>query len=209
VHGASALGTAALHRRAVAAARAQFAAAVQLEQSAIAQAVAASADPHVAPQPSPSPICALSRNGACELLTQSAIALTTPGPSAAPSACPSTDCVIYLQANDTVAENRVTVSIASIVTAPEGSVLASRSGNVAFRTFNVPPYATLAGSLDATLDDIAANKTGDDGGASTGSTTLVNVEYRNALDPAATPIPANVWQPQTQHPATTASAWDY
>ena len=103
----------------------------------------------------------------------------------------------------------MSVDISANAVAIDGTVLASRKATVTFRTFDTAPFAAPVGSVDATLDDIASAQNGDDGGATNGSATLVNVEYVNSLDPAATPIPGNVWRPQDQHPAAAATAWDY
>lgn len=207
VHGASALAQSALHFRALGAARMQFETAVAMEERAIAGALAAGGDPLAAPLPSATPGCVLTEGSVCRLLAQSRYALAAAVPGATPGACPQTACTVYLQGNDRVAEGRVAVQISTQITAPNGAILASRSAIVKFRTFHSPPYVTLAGSLDATLDGMAGS--GDDGGASGAAATLVNVEYVNAANPRATPVAANVWRPRVQAPAAAANAWDY
>ena len=209
VHGAGALAQSSLRFRALSAARTEIAAAISNEQASIAQAIASKTDPRSVPLPSPEPTCVFSDGANCSIQAQAQLSLASAEPSATPSACPEASCTIYLQGNDNVAEGRLAVNVFANVTASDGTVLASRSATVTFRTFNTAPYATLAGSLDATLDDIARGENGDDGGATNGSATLVNVEYLNASDPSATPIPGNVWRPQDQHPAAAANQWDY
>lgn len=209
VHGAGALARTTLHYRALGALRAQLISTVSLEQATIARAIAANQDPRSVPVPTPSAACVLSDATGCRLLAHAEIALPSAAPLATPSACPGSDCTAYLQANDSVAEGRIPVTVSAKVTSMDGTVLATRNASVTFRTFNTAPYAVLAGSLDATLDDIARKQNDDDGGATSGATTLVNVEYVNAANPAATPIPGNVWRPQDENPATTATTWDY
>lgn len=205
VHGASALATAALRTRAVAIAQAQFATAAQSAQSALAESIAEGKDPAHGTMPAPAPTCVLAAADGCALVAQSALAISTPAAEAS-GTCPDTNCTIYMQANDRVTEGRIAIAISTKVTNPGGTVLASRASMVVFRTFATPPYATLAGSLDGTLADLASGSTGDDGGA---AGTLVHVEYVNAVDPSASPIPANVWRPQVQNPAAAAEQWDY
>ncbi|HEV7179793.1 MAG TPA: hypothetical protein VGN11_07975 [Candidatus Baltobacteraceae bacterium] len=211
VHGAAAVAAAALRHRAVTAAQIQFGTAVAAAQGALSSALAAGHDAQSAPMPAATRACVLLRSSTCMLVAQSAISVLPPAPNAS-STCPNTNCTIYAQANDAVNEGRVTVSIATRVTSPTGTLLASRNAQVSFRTFDAPPYATLAGSVDSTLATIAASRTGDDGGtAATASNpgTLVNIEYVDAAAPSATPVPGNVWRPQMQNPAAAAGSWDF
>ena len=209
VHGAGALAQTALRFRASAAARTQIVSAVSVAENAIARAVASNEDPHSMPVPSPVPTCVASDSTGCRLSAQAQIAIPSVAPQATPGTCPATNCTVYLQANDTIAEGRIPVNVSATVNAADGTVLATRNATVLFRTFSAAPYVALAGSLDATLDDIARQQNGDDGGATNGATTLVNVEYLNAEDPSATPVPGNVWRSQNEHPAAAANAWDY
>ncbi len=210
VHGASALANAALHHRAVSIAHVQFKSAVASAQAAISQDIAAGKNPELATMPSPMPTCVLAESNGCALSAQSAIAIATPAPPASGD-CPNTDCTAYLQGNDAVAEGRIYVNVATTVAAPNGAVIATHAGAVAFRTFDTQPYATIAGSLDSTQSDIAAAHTGDDGGAAGGTTdgTLVHVQYLNASNPNAAPIPGDVWRAQRQNPAADAAAWEH
>ncbi len=213
VHGSAALANAALHQRASAAAQAQFSAAIASAQSTIARAISSGVDPASIGMPSPTPTCVSSiTTGGCGLFAQSTIAIATPSPNL-PGGCASTDCTVYFQGNDAVTEGRIAVTLSSNVTASSGAILASRTGTATFRTFATAPYVALVGALDSTLENVAQGQTGDDGGAPERSGvspgTQVNVEYVNALNPAATPIPGNVWRPQEEHPATAANTWDY
>jgi len=208
-HGAAALARASLHERALAAARAQFAAALTLAQDAVATSMQQPLASTIV-LPAPSPTCAATTSTGCALTATTSLTLANVTPAApASSGCPQTDCTVYLESNDLVREGRVSVEIATTITAPDGSTLARRAATVAMRTFRVAPYAALVGTLDATLDDVAANGTGDDGGANTSAPTLINVLYENNANPAATPLPGNVWQTQLQHPATLSSPWDH
>lgn len=207
VHGASALATVTLHHRATAIARTQYAAALASAQASIAQSIAANGVTAPITVVPAAPACVLSGNSGCALLAQSSIALATPAPPAAQT-CPQTNCVVYMQANDAVDEGVVTVHVVTSVRAPDGTVLAAHTGDAAFRTFATAPYASLAGSTDASVNDVASGRTGYDGGTSGPGDTLVRVEYVNAANPNASPIPGNVWHAQTQNPATAAGSWE-
>ena len=212
VHGASALANAMLRHRAAAIADAQFARAVESAQGAIAGAVSAGSDASKATMPSPRPTCVLATDSACAMETASTLAVATPAPRM-PGGCPQTDCTAYLQNNAVVREGRIAVDIATSVSASSGAVLANRQERVSFRTFAAPPYATLAGTLDRTVDAIAPGGVGDDGGApgsaNGNDSTLVRVEYVNAAHPTAAPIPGNVWRADLQNPGNAPAPWDY
>ncbi len=207
LHAAASLAEATLHHRAIAAVQAQMQTATALEQATIANAVASGGDPHVVP-PSPATSCVLQAQAGCAISAHSLFALVTPGPSQSP-ACEDTDCTSYVQENDAVTERRVSVRISTSASGPSGAQLASRDTTLMFRVFDTPPYATLSGSLDATLDDLATAGIGDNGGLAAGTGTLVNVEYVDASNPSATPIPGNVWRPQMASSAAASSPWDY
>lgn len=203
VYGAASLARAELAHRAVAAARAQFAAAVGREQQTLAQTISAGGAPSAA-APQPIATCVTSTSQGCSLSAN-----TTISPQAAPvvsqTACPNTDCTIYNQSNDIVSEGRLSVQIQTTITAPNGSTLATRSGTVIFRTFKVPPYAVLSGSLDSTLDAIANNGMGDDGGSNSANGTLVNVEYQSTTGKMS----GDVWQRDNEQQGSAAPAWDH
>ncbi|MDP9023969.1 MAG: hypothetical protein M3N13_01160 [Candidatus Eremiobacteraeota bacterium] len=211
VHGASALATATLHQRAVSAARVQTISAIAVAQATLSTALANHRDPAQVAFAVPQPVCVLATAQGCALLATSSLAAMPPPPES--STCPNTNCTVYIQSNDVAREGRIAVEVATNVAAPSGAILASRSGTVAFRTFTAPPYVTLASSLDSTLDDLASGRAGDDGGsaAALGGTapgTLVHVEYVDASNPAASPIPGDVWHAQMQNPSRDASAWE-
>ncbi len=209
VHGAAALARSALHHRALDAARIELAAAISSERDTIAKAVQQGQTPQALPSASTAPMCVSSGSNGCELYAQAQIAVASASPAASPPACANTNCTIYLQANDSVAEGRATVNFHVSVVAANGAPLASRDATVLYRTFDTPPYATPAGSLDATLGDAVPAGAGDDGGATGNAATLVNVEYLNASNPSSTPIPGNVWRPRTENPPAAGNAWDY
>jgi len=204
LHAAASLSRAALHQRAVAVAQTQFSAAATEAQQTIALAIQGGADPSaiVPVMPSAAPACAMQNATGCALTAATSVTSASPMPSA--SGCPNTNCTIYTQNNDAVSEGRVVLAIVSTVTSPSGAVLAQRSGTIAVRTFRVPPYASMAGSLDAANGSAAS--TGDDGGAATGSATLVNAVYQNAVTGKL--LPGNVWQSQQQSPVAVTPPWD-
>ncbi len=205
VHGAAALAQATLHHRAVAATRALFADQIAAAQTAIA--AVAGAKP-AAPQPLAT--CAYADAGGCAMQAVATVSLATPGPAETPTACPQTDCTIYLQTNSAVNESRVTFHFSAVITARGGATLATRAGNVTFRTFTAPPYAALAGSLDETLDALENGGVGDDGGSSAaGASTLINVQYVPQGASATSGVSGNAWQAQDEHPAQQAPAWDH
>jgi hypothetical protein len=200
LHACGALAHAALHRRAVAAARAGLTGATQLAQSAIAASMQNGSPVAL---PSPSSTCVQMSGTTCELMATSTVQIATPAPNAS-QGCPSTQCVVYMQNNDSVAESRVAVRIAATVGAPGGAVLAERDATVIFRTMLVPPYAMLAGSNDATMDEFAVGGTGDDGGSNAnGANTLITSVYKNG----ATTMPADVWGLRIQHPQPASPSW--
>lgn len=206
VHGASALAAATLHHRAISIARSQYAAAVASAQASVARSIAAGSSlSQIAFAPS-APACVLGAHTGCALTAQSSISFATPPPANGP--CPQTSCVVYLQANDAVNEGAISIHVSTAVTAPNGVVLATHAGDATFRTFATPPYAALAGSTDASVSDVAGGRTGDDAGAAGPGDTLVRVEYLNAADSHAAPIPGNVWRAQTQNPAASLSSWE-
>jgi len=197
VHGAAALARTSLEQTELSAMRAAFVAAVASAQDAAANRTA----------PAPFATCYVASGTQCDVAVTATIASSTPSAQVTPSVCPHTNCTIYLQNNSAVAESRVAYHLVMTVRAGNGDVLASRATNVAFRTFAAPPYATLVGSLDGTLDAIANGGTGDDGGNAGAAGTLINVEYVSS-GASASPIPGNVWRSQDQHPASVVPAWD-
>ena len=204
LHASASLARAALHQRAVTVAQTQFSAAATEAQQTIALAIQGGADPSamIPVMPAAAPTCALQSATGCALTAATSVTTATPMPSA--TGCPNTNCTIYLQSNDAVSEGRLVLAIVSTVTSPSGVVLAQRSGTIAVRTFRVPPYASIAGALDAANGTTAS--TGDDGGAATGTATLVNAVYQNAV--TGTFLPGNVWQSQQQSPVAVTLPWD-
>jgi len=197
VYGSAALARMAFHAREHAAVRTAFAAAVSQAQSAAATGTI----------PAPSATCAYQSDQHCVITVKTTIAAATAVPGATPSACPSTDCTVYMQNNSNVAESRVNYAITEQVLAQNGDVILSRSASVAFRTFAEAPYASLVGSLDQTLDAIQNAGVSDDGGntAASGS-TLIHVQYQQSG--TSNRVPGDVWRSQDEHPATAAPGWD-
>ncbi len=197
LHGAAALARASLHQTELAAMRAAYVGAIAAAQSAATSRAV----------PMPFATCYLASGTHCNVAVTATIASPTPSAQVTPSRCPHTNCTIYLQNNSAVAESRVAYHIVMTVSAGNGATLASREADIVFRTFATPPYATLVGSLDGTLDAIANGGVGDDGGNAGAAGTLINVEYVPS-GASASPIPGNVWRSQDQHPANVAPAWD-
>jgi hypothetical protein len=154
-----------------------------------------------APSPLPTftplpPVCVDSSNP-CRYQTSETIAVTQTSQAAMSTVCDTTqtNCASNEQANSYVNESRVTARIGVNVIAADGSTLATRSVDVILRMMKTPPYFAIAGTRDATFDDVAAgNASGDDGGitpatpnpcatAALGTTddTAVRVAYRNQI----------------------------
>lgn len=166
--------------------------------TSLEQSVSADMQTGGIPSPAPvfTPIPAQCANAACTYKTSETIALTTTGAPVNGSACDAskTNCAPNVQSNAYVAESRVAAQISVTVTDASGATVATRTGTVILRTFDAPPYVTLAGSRDGTFDDIAASHAaGDDGGAPPATPdpcasaspgiaddTTVRVAYRNA-----------------------------
>ena len=197
IAGASDLARASLAHQQLLALRAAFVAAVTAAQ------LAAPTDA----VPAPVSTCFLAGGSGCEISATATISTPTPSALATPPACPQTECTVYLQNNSAVAESRVAYHVVVTVSAANGDVLASRGADVAFRTYATAPYASLVGSLDATLDALEAGGTGDDGGNANAAGTLINVEYVPS-GVASSPIPGNVWHALEEHPATNVPPWD-
>jgi hypothetical protein len=202
VLGAASLAKATLHHRAAAATRAVLAALISS-----AQAAAASAQNGSAAAPQPIATCAYADADGCKLYGSGTATLATPAPGATPAACPQTSCTVYLQANSAVDEGRIAFHLSASVAVPGGAALATRAGDVAFRTFSVAPFAALVGSLDATLDALENGGAGDDGGsAAANAATLIDVQYMPQGGGSA--VSGNAWQAQDQHPAEQSPPWD-
>lgn len=197
VHAAAALARASFHQTELAAMRAASNAAIS---------AGASAAPSNA-VPTPFATCYLANDTGCDVAVTATLTSPTPSSVATPSACPSTNCTVYLQRNSAVAESRVAYHVVTTVTANNGDVVLSRQGDIAFRTFATPPYAALVGSLDATLDALENGGKGDNGGNASAAGTLISIEYVPS-GASASPIPGNVWRSQDQHPATVVPLWD-
>jgi len=204
VHGAAALARAGFERHVQVAMRTALSGAVAATASSLATAQGSNV---AVTLPTPFATCYDARSSGCAIRV--AVVISTPAPvvAATPSSCPQTDCTIYLQANSAVAESRFLTHLTATATAANGDVIALRSGDVAFRTFASPPYVSLAGSLDATLDAIENGGVGDDGGNANAAGTLVNVEYAPS-GVSGSSISGNVWRALDEHPATNAPPWD-
>jgi len=209
VHAVAALAQIIVHRQALAAVETELDAAETAAQRSVADAIAAGASPASPnPQaPSPSPTCVARTQNGCTIFAQAAIAFASPEPSSSASPCPSGSCTAYEQENDAVAEGRIDAELAATATSANGSVLASRTARLSFRTLLVAPYALLSGQTDASVADDGTNP-GDDAGAApdgTAAGTLVDVLYRNRTTGAT--MPANVWRPQVQNDPGPTPAW--
>jgi hypothetical protein len=209
VAGAHALAGAMLKEQAATALRQQLDGSIVQAQAAVASAIAGGADPRsVQPSaPAASVTCALAAANGCAIETTATVSFAT-APTTSPTPCPHGQCSIYNQGNDRIDEGRIAATIAARALAPNGTVLAERSGQAIFRTMRVAPYAVQAGALDESLAAFDGAGAGDDGGAvpTDGSPgTLIDVVYVDTRNGKS--MPANVWRAQTQTQAATASAW--
>jgi hypothetical protein len=155
--------------------------------------------PSPLPSMTPLPRQCAGANGACTFLISASASFTQlAAPSPAASCDPAaSNCAQNTQQNAYVHESRLAARITVTVATSAGVPLATRSSDEIVRTFDTPPYVTLASARDATSDAFAA--AGDDGGiqsatpsacASTvpGVTadTSVRVAYRNVQTNACT-----------------------
>jgi hypothetical protein len=204
VHGAAALARATLETHVRQGLRSALSSAVAAVESSIASSGGSTASIAL---PTPMATCFDTRSAVCAIAVTVVATIPSPVASASPATCPQTDCTVYLQGNSTVAESRFVVRLTATASAANGDVVASRSGDVAFRTFASAPYVSPAGSLDETLNTIADGGVGDDGGNESAAGSLVNVEYlpSGANGPA---ISGDVWRTLEEHPATNAPPWD-
>jgi len=193
VHGAASLAQAALRQRALDSARTAFVSGVRAAQASIAQGVA----------PAPIATCAFADANGCELNVATTIAAATPAATPESTGCPATPCTVSLQNNSAVDEARSSFAISSVVRSASGATLAMRSGIVVFRTFATPPYAVIAGGVDATLGALLEGGAADDAGA---PNTLITVENQPSGGGVATT--ANVWQPLVENPVPASPAWE-
>jgi hypothetical protein len=209
VHGAHALAQMTFRRAAASAVARQFESATTSAQAALAAAIEAGANPQsfVPVAPAPSATCVLAAANGCAVAGGASVTFAS-NPVSTATPCASDACTIYVQDNDAVDEGRVQATIAAQATASDGSVLASRSEVVTFRTFRVAPYAALAGSLDESLLRLSGAGDGDDGGAVPNGTapgSLIDVVYENRATNKT--MPANVWRSQVQSPGNAPEAW--
>lgn len=194
VTGAAALGRASLHAQEMQLVRNGLGSAIESAQNASIS--------HTIPQPQAT--CAYSQGGSCMLTMQTTIAQATEAPQTA--ACPSTDCTITEQNSANVSESRASYQVMVSLDAQNGDQLVERNGVVSFRTFAEPPYATLVGSLDGTLDTLMNGGASDDGGStSQAHSTLIHVQYQQPG--GAFPVEADVWRAQQQQPASVSQPW--
>jgi Tfp pilus assembly protein PilV len=204
VHGAASFAQAALAQRALDAARVAFVSGMRTAQTSIAQTLAANPQTSIFAAPAPIATCAYADTSGCEIEVQTTFAARSAAPAPSPSSCPATACTIVLQSNSAVSEARASFVVSSVVvSAASGATLASRSGIIAFRTFATPPYASIVGGTDATLDALINGGAGDDAGA---PNTLIAVEYDASGGGSSTA--GNVWLPVIENPASAAPAWD-
>jgi len=203
-HGAAALAQAALHQRAVDAARVAFVTGTHAVQASVAQVVSVHPQASVFPAPAPISTCAYAGTNGCEMNVLTTFSTPAPAITATPAACPGTDCIVELQGNSLVSEARATFLISATVTAPGGAPLASRTGEIALRTFGTAPWASVVGSSDSTLDALMNGGAGDDAGS---NATSITVEYDPHGGGSATA--GNVWQSRVESPASAAPNWDH
>lgn len=192
VHATASAARAAIHWQALAAARSAFANGIAAAQLAAAGGA----------MPSPVQTCAYATAGGCTIEVVTTVSTPTPAVGTTATSCPSTSCTVLLQGSSAVSESRAHFVVTARVLAHNGDVLLARSASIAFRTFAEPPYATLVGSLDATLDDALQAGAGDDGGREPG--TLIHVRY----DGANGSIPGDIWRPLEEHPSIATSSWN-
>lgn len=194
IAGSASLGRSAMRARELRVLRAGLASTIAQTQSAIAQ--------NVAVQPITS--CAYANASSCALTLVASVSPATPAPQAT-GACGAA-CEVTMQGNASVAESRASFSISAKLLAENGDPVVSRSGTISFRTFNAPPYATLVGSLDATLDALMNGGTGDDGGSTSAANgTLIHVQYQNTA--TGNGLAADSWRVLTEQPATQSPDW--
>lgn len=203
VHAAAALAMQALHQRALQTARSAFITAEQNAQATIAQTLAGDPSASSFPLPSPMATCVYADSNGCEIDARTSFSSPAPAAFSPGAPCPQTNCAILLQANSAVDEGRVRVLIATTIDAANGAQLATRSGIATFRTFGVAPYATLAGSVDASADALMNGGSADDAGA---AASLITVQYAPSGGGAG--IAGNVWQSANEASPTSAPAWE-
>lgn len=201
VHGAGALAATALHHRALDAARTALVSGVRTAQSSVAETIAANPSATAFPVPAPTATCAYADGGGCELLVATSFASASA--TATPAACAQNGCTVMLQRNSAVSEARASFTIVTTVSAPGGAQLAARSGVAAFRTFALPPYASLVGGVDASVDALMNAGAADDAGS---ASSLITVQYAPAGGGAESS--GNVWQPLDESGSTAAPPWD-
>lgn len=209
IHTVHALARASLHVRARSAVEAQLSVARSAAAGVLATAVAQGIDPAASPPPPPASkrACRLSTGEGCAIYASAAAAFV-PAAATTPAACAAAACTVYEQANDAVAEGRIEVRIDASATSAQGEPLAARSERAVFRTMRVAPYVVLAGVADATTPAASGTGEGDDAGAVPNGTapgSLVDVLYQNSVTGAT--LPANVWRPLVERPASASTAW--
>lgn len=201
-HGAAALAAQALHQRALQASRVALVTGIQTAQSAVAQTIAVNPSATTFPLPSPVATCVYADAAGCTMNVQTTFDSPSPAPSA--TACPQTDCAILVQANSAIGEGRASVLVTTTVSAASGAPLATRRAVAAFRTFDVAPYATLVGGVDASVDALMNGGAADDAGS---ASSLITVQY--APSGGGSPVSGNVWQSEREASATAAPAWEH
>jgi hypothetical protein len=169
-------------------------------QQAFANDLRSSPLPNPLPTFTPIPPTCVNNEIPCRYTTSETIRLTQLSSANGVEGCnpADTNCASNLQANAYVNEGRLAARITVTVSTASGATLAKRENDIIFRTMNAPPYIVLAGTRDASFDDIASmHALGDDGGlspatpnpcetpeANTSDDTVVRVEYRNTVSNA-------------------------
>ena len=164
-------------------------------QATIANQLRTGQGPNPLPAITPIPAACVDSGNSCRYTAAETIDLSSPG-SVVQTACdPSqSNCASNVQTNGYVNEGRIAARITVTVAGADGTMLAARTMQVILRTLSVPPYVIVAGSRDATFDDVVSgHAAGDDGGiatatpdpcdtqtpAGTSSDTVVRVAYHN------------------------------
>jgi len=178
--------------------------------------------PNPLPTFTPLPATCVDTAVPCRYETSETIVLTqTTAPSAGAGCDPAqTNCASNEQANAYVNENRIAARISVAVTASDGTLLTTRTGDVVLRTMNTPPYVIVTGARDGSFDNLAsASSVGDDGGlpaatpnpcaaaaAGTLDDTVVRVAYSNRVTNACTN--GSTWRTSSYNSSSSAaSGW--
>ncbi|HZT12014.1 MAG TPA: hypothetical protein VFA29_04400 [Candidatus Baltobacteraceae bacterium] len=171
------------------------------------------------PMPTPSPPPKQCADRGCRFWVTESVQFTTIAAPAAEPSCDGTqpNCATA-QTNAYIAEGRATARIWVVVGDSSGGTLASKSGDVTFRTLHRAPYAVVADARDGSFDGTARGSApGDDGGIGpatpdpcassspgTSDDTLIRVAYRNVQTDACSNAGTFSAQAYSQAPSSPA-----